>query len=153
MNVGTLIYCTDCHSSDTGLNASGSGPSGPHGSNIRPLLIAEYDTLDGTSESESAYALCYRCHERASILNNESFSRHSFYIVDQRTPCSVCHDGHGISSAQGTMVNNAHLMNFDTTVVQPDPITRMIEYRSTGPRTGSCTLTCHGKVHSGLKYP
>ncbi|HUB25980.1 MAG TPA: cytochrome c3 family protein [Tepidisphaeraceae bacterium] len=153
MNIGTIIYCTDCHNTDTGTSAGGGGPDGPHGSNFRPMLIAEYQTADGTSESESAYALCYRCHQRSSILGNESFSRHSIYIVDQRTPCSVCHDAHGIGSAQGTMRDNAHLMNFDTSIVQPDPITHLLEYRTTGMRTGKCYLTCHGKVHSGLKYP
>jgi predicted CXXCH cytochrome family protein len=153
MNTGTMIYCTDCHDSDTGSNAGGGGPNGPHGSNFRPLLVAEYDTVDGTSESSAAYALCYRCHERSSILNNDSFSRHSTYVVDQRTPCSVCHDGHGISSVQGTTHNNAHLINFDITIVRPDPISRQLTYISTGPRSGECFLLCHGKDHNGLKYP
>ena len=153
MNTGTIIYCTDCHNSDTAKSAGGSGPNGPHGSNFQPMLVAQYETFDGTSESESAYALCYRCHERSSILNNESFPRHSTYIVDQRTPCSVCHDAHGINSAQGSMRNNAHLINFDTSVVQPDPLTHKLEYVSTGMRSGKCFLTCHGKVHSGLRYP
>ncbi|HTW95254.1 MAG TPA: cytochrome c3 family protein [Tepidisphaeraceae bacterium] len=153
MNTGTIIYCTDCHDSDTAKSAGGSGPNGPHGSDFQPMLVAEYETVDGTSESTQAYALCYRCHERTSILNNESFSRHSFYVVDQRTPCSVCHDAHGISSAQGSMRNNAHLINFDTSVVQPDPLTHKLQYVSTGLRSGRCFLTCHGKVHSGLRYP
>ncbi|HWB53550.1 MAG TPA: cytochrome c3 family protein [Tepidisphaeraceae bacterium] len=153
MNTGTMIYCTDCHDSDTSKDAGGAGPNGPHGSDYRPMLIAQYQTIDGTSESSSAYALCYRCHERSSILNNDSFSKHSLHIVDQRTPCSVCHDAHGISSAQGTRMNNAHLINFDTTVVQPDPITKRLEYQSTGPRAGKCWLTCHGKAHSGTAYP
>jgi predicted CXXCH cytochrome family protein len=147
--IGSIIRCTDCHGSDSGS----SGAKGPHGSNIAPLLLANYETTDGTSESSTAYALCYNCHERSSILGNVSFSRHSIYIVDQRTPCSVCHDSHGISSAQGTMRTNSHLMNFDTTVVRPDPITKRLEYVSTGPRTGKCYLLCHGKDHSGLHYP
>jgi predicted CXXCH cytochrome family protein len=150
LTVGSLIYCTDCHSSDS---STAGGAKGPHGSNISPLLVANYQTMDGTSESSNAYALCYKCHERSSILSNVSFSRHSIYVVDQHTPCSVCHDSHGISSAQGTTTTNAHLINFDTTVVRPDPITNRLEYRSTGPRTGRCFLLCHGKDHSGLRYP
>jgi predicted CXXCH cytochrome family protein len=153
MTTATLIYCTDCHNSDTARKANGPGPNGPHGSNLPPLLIANYDTTDGSSESSVAYALCYRCHQRSSILNNDSFSTHRQHIVNDRTPCSVCHDSHGISSAQGTPTNNAHLINFDTTVVFPDPITHRLEYRSSGPRSGQCYLTCHGKVHSGTRYP
>jgi predicted CXXCH cytochrome family protein len=149
LNAGSIISCTDCHSSDSGTN----GVKGPHGSNIPPLLKANYETMDGTPESASAYALCYQCHERSSILGNESFSRHSIYIVDQRTPCSVCHDSHGISSAQGTTITNSHLMNFDTSVVRPDAISRRLTYRSTGPNSGQCFLTCHGKDVNGLRYP
>jgi predicted CXXCH cytochrome family protein len=152
MTTATLIYCTDCHNSDSGKKAGGTGPNGPHGSNIPPLLLANYDTIDGTSESSVAYALCYRCHERSNILGNFSFSEHRDHIVNDRTPCAVCHDAHGISSAQGTIMSNAHLINFDTTVVFPDPITKKLEYRTSGPRSGKCYLLCHGKVHSGTKY-
>jgi len=153
LTTASLIYCTDCHNSDTGRKSGGAGPDGPHGSNIPPLLIANYDTIDGASESSVAYALCYRCHERSSILNNDSYSGHRNHIVNDRTPCSVCHDAHGISSAQGTFTDNAHLINFDTTVVFPDPITKRLEYQSAGPRSGLCYLLCHGKDHSGVRYP
>jgi len=153
LTTASLIYCTDCHNSDTGRKSGGAGPDGPHGSNIPPLLLANYDTIDGVSESSVAYALCYRCHQRSSILNNESFSAHRQHIVNDRTPCSVCHDAHGISTAQGTFTNNGHLINFDTTVVFPDPITKRLEYRSAGPRSGQCYLLCHGKDHSGINYP
>ncbi len=153
LTTASLIYCTDCHNSDTGRKAGGSGPNGPHGSDIAPLLISSYDTTDGTSESSMAYALCYRCHQRSSILNNDSFTQHNQHIVNDRTPCSVCHDSHGISSAQGSVTANAHLINFDATIVFPDPITKRLEYRSTGNRSGQCYLLCHGKDHSGTRYP
>ncbi len=150
---GSLIGCTDCHSSDTGASAGGIGPSGPHGSSATPLLIARYETFDNTAESAVAYALCYRCHDRTSILNNESFTEHSRHVQTANVPCSICHDPHGISSAQGTPAGNAHLINFDTTVVKPDPVSGKLEYRSTGPRTGMCSLTCHGVVHTDRQYP
>jgi hypothetical protein len=153
LTTASLIYCTDCHNSDTSAKAGGGGTNGPHGSNFPPLLISNYDTVDGNSESSVAYALCYRCHERTSILNNDSFSSHRQHIVNDRTPCSVCHDAHGISSAQGTTTANAHLINFDTSVVFPDPITHRLQYQGFGPRNGQCYLLCHGKVHSGLRYP
>src|SRR5207245_2770686 len=69
----SMIYCTDCHASDTSKAAGASGANGPHGSNVLPLLLAQYDTIDGTSESASTYALCYRCHERSNLLSNISF--------------------------------------------------------------------------------
>jgi predicted CXXCH cytochrome family protein len=149
----SMIYCTDCHSSDSGGVVGAGGATGPHGSNNPPLLVARYDTTDNTAESATAYALCYGCHDRTSILNDESFSSHKKHIQELNTPCSVCHDPHGISSTQGTPINNAHLINFDTSVVLPDPASGKIEYRSLGPRTGECTLSCHGAAHSPLAYP
>jgi hypothetical protein len=160
LTTATLIYCSDCHGSDTSLKAGGTGPNGPHGSNLVPLLVAPYVTADLTPESATTYALCYRCHSRSSILSNESFSLHSLHIVGnpqtpspRPAPCSVCHDSHGISSAQGTAVNNAHLINFDTTVVFPDTVSGKLEYQSTGVNAGVCFLSCHGVNHPGLAYP
>src|SRR5262249_29465579 len=108
---------------------------------------------DGTSENADTYALCYRCHQRSSILSNASFTQHQSHIVNQNTPCSVCHDAHGISSAQGNLVNNSKLINFDTSVVTPDPVTGQLQYRSLGTSSGECFLSCHGKAHSPLMYP
>lgn len=151
LSTASMIYCTDCHNTDTTALANNTG--GPHGSNNRPLLALRYDTMDGASESESAYELCYKCHDRTSILGDTSFSSHRKHIVDERTPCSVCHDAHGISSAQGTLRNNSKLINFDTRVVQPDAITGTLQYVSYGPASGTCYLNCHGANHSNLAYP
>jgi len=147
----SVIYCSDCHNSDTSTLAGSSGANGPHGSANAGLLIAPYATADGVTESANTYALCYRCHQRSSILSNQSFSSHSFHVTDQRISCSICHDSHGISSAQGNQLNNAHLINFDTSVVQP--FNGVIAYASTGPRMGTCTLTCHGSIHDAREYP
>jgi hypothetical protein len=147
----SVIYCTDCHSSDQGRVASGTGPTGPHGSTFKPLLALRYDTKDFTQESEAAFALCYKCHDRNSILGDVTFP-HKVHLVDQQTPCSICHDSHGISSAQGTIIKNARLINFDTTVVRPDATTARLEFNQTGPRTGTCFLSCHGTTHSGTTY-
>ena len=155
LTTASVIYCTSCHATDSGATAgivNVAGAGGPHGSSIRPLLVAPYQTLDGTTESADAYALCYRCHQRSSILGNNSFPQHSKHIVDQRTPCSVCHDGHGISSAQGTPTNHAHLINFDITAVQRDPVTQRLEYQVTGAGSGQCYLSCHGVAHSPKSY-
>jgi predicted CXXCH cytochrome family protein len=153
LNSASMIYCSDCHASDTSPAAGGTGARGPHGSNISPLLALPYDRTDNIAESAAAYALCYKCHERTSILGNESFSGHSKHIVDQNTPCSICHDPHGIPAAQGNAVNHAHLINFDTTIVQRDRVTGRLEYQTMGDRAGTCYLTCHNVDHSPKSYP
>jgi predicted CXXCH cytochrome family protein len=143
MLTSTQIYCTDCHNSDTSVRG---GARGPHGSAYAPLLARNYTTTDNTPESTQAYDLCYSCHNRTSILGNQTFSKHSLHIVDQRTPCSVCHDSHGV-------LQNARLINFDRFVVKPTKSGLGPTYISSGLRKGSCTLSCHGKEHNAQKYP
>lgn len=145
--VTSRMYCTDCHSSN---DTAGAG--GPHGSDYSPLLSLNYTTADLTSESALAYALCYKCHSRTSIDSDASFSKHHEHIRGERTPCSTCHDPHGISSAQGTSTNNSHLINFDTSIVSPDPLTNRLEFEDQGTFRGRCYLRCHGENHSPLSY-
>ncbi len=146
MTVSTLIYCTSCHNSD-----STSGARGPHGSNYPYLLAYRYETADFTHESSYSYELCYQCHSRNSILNDESFPEHARHL-GQEIPCSACHDAHGISSAQGTRLNNSHLINFDISIVRSDPTTGRLEYEDMGIFHGRCYLMCHGKQHSPQEY-
>jgi predicted CXXCH cytochrome family protein len=135
---GSIIACTDCHD-----NNSTAGPDGPHGSIYPQLLTRQYLTQDNTPESASAYALCYGCHNRASILNDDSFSRHNRHIDE--TPCNTCHDPHGSQWPR--------LINFDTTIVFPNR-DGLLEFVSDGPGTfsGSCSLDCHGKDHRDQNY-
>jgi predicted CXXCH cytochrome family protein len=157
LTTASVIYCSDCHASDASKAAGSSGPNGPHGSSSAPLLIARYETADFTTESASSYALCYKCHDRNRILTqpqdinapgtpDNPFPTHYLHVVDNRTSCSACHDSHGVSSSQGSAQKNAHLINFDTTVVQPNTVTHTLEYNST---TGNCTLSCHNHEHNG----
>lgn len=139
----SIINCTDCHHSDSGVK-------GPHGSSHAPLLGANYTTKDNTSESAYAYALCYGCHSRNSILADESFPLHSEHL-NERIPCSACHDAHGISSAQGSAADHSHLINFDTVIVEPDA-QGMLEFEDLGRFSGRCYLQCHGENHSPKEY-
>jgi len=141
----SLIYCTDCHSDDSGVSR------GPHGSRFAPILRFQYETTDGTQESAQNYALCYRCHNQTSILNDQSFSEHRLHIVDQKAPCSVCHDAHGILD-DNISGSHTHLINFDTRYVFALAPNTVPLYQDTGNFTGSCTLICHGKTHNKLKY-
>ncbi|MHC4975047.1 MAG: cytochrome c3 family protein [Planctomycetota bacterium] len=148
----SVMYCSDCHGSDNSELTGGLGSPGVHGSSESPLLVARYSMNDLTTESSQAYALCYRCHDRNSILGDESFPEHRKHIVEEDTSCYVCHDAHGISSIQGSSRNNSHLINFATGVVLPDPISGRLEFIDQGLLAGTCYMQCHGTVHSPETY-
>jgi cytochrome c553 len=141
----SIISCRDCHGND-----DPSGPRGPHGSNYEGLLIDAYEMRDGNSESQYAYALCYRCHERNSILGDESFPKHSLHVTGGPsgvgTSCFTCHDAHGSPRYQA-------LIRFNDQVVRPT-VTGKLEYKtvSASSRSGSCTLLCHGVEHLDRSY-
>ncbi len=154
LHSGSVITCTDCHNSDNARSMGGGGANGPHGSIFEPLLVRNYETADFTTESEQAYALCYGCHRRQSILAGESFPLHSLHIVGFQAPCSVCHDAHGIYRGQGTETNHSSLINFDLSVVSPAETVfgPQIQYEDTGRFSGNCTLECHSRVHVQFPY-
>lgn len=150
----SMMYCSDCHGSESNLTPGDpSRGGGVHGSNYEGLLRARYETSDETSESAAAYALCYTCHNRDHILSeeNSSFPGHRRHVVEERTPCSACHDAHGIPSTQGSTMNNSNLINFDTRIVLPNARGRL-EFRDTGRFRGECFLQCHGRDHDPLGY-
>ncbi len=148
----SVIACTDCHQSDDSPAGGGNGPAGPHGSNYRPLLVDNYSTQEYVNESPSAYALCYRCHSRSSILSDNSFKEHKKHIVKEDAPCSACHDAHGIASSQGNSTNHSHLINFNTSYVLPSKKNGLLEWEDRGLRHGACSLKCHGEDHKWKGY-
>lgn len=138
--VTSIIYCTDCHTSDSG------DAKGPHGSTHRPLLAGNYTVLDNTTESPVAYDACYKCHNRSSILEDRSFKRHHLHISDVKAPCSACHDPHGVKQS-------THLINFDTTIVSKTQTTGQgPTFTDLGDKRGSCTLRCHNYEHVNEQY-
>ena len=150
----SVIYCTDCHDNDQGPKAPtpGTGPSGPHGSNYKHLLVARYDMENGSyPESAAAYALCYKCHDRSVILTEVSFRGHDKHVRGASSSCSICHDPHGISSTQGNATNNSSLMNFDRRFVTPSS-GGILRYENLGAGRARCYLTCHAKNHNPLSY-
>ncbi|NOX24997.1 MAG: hypothetical protein GXP59_02565 [Deltaproteobacteria bacterium] len=145
------IDCISCHN-----NSSASGPKGPHGSDYPFILTAQYSTADLTTESANSYALCYKCHSRATLLTPQMMMHytdfpHYLHVVRQKAPCGACHDPHGISNTQGNAVNNSHLINFNIDIVSPDPQGRLY-YERLGAFKGRCFLKCHGQVHNGFTY-
>lgn len=146
------IYCTDCHNSDSSVNAGGSGPNGPHGSIHHHILERRYDTTDYTSYSTAAYALCFKCHDPNVLMSGTSTFRglHRRHVIRESMPCSICHDPHGVS--QGTPEDGDHvgLINFDLNVVQPDSGGRL-RFEVDAIR-GTCYMSCHGTEHSPKFY-
>ncbi len=150
----SVIYCTDCHNSDTSPAAGGAGPNGPHGSNNNHILERNLNTGDGNSGTDftNMYALCFKCHSEASILNDESFADHKRHIDRENSSCLVCHDPHGVSASQGNSTNNSHLINFDTSIVIPNK-DGLLYYEDQGVFAGACYLKCHNNNHNPRDYP
>ncbi len=128
-NTSSIIKCSDCHGND-----DPGGPKGPHGSIYSPILKARYERASGP-ESPSNYALCYQCHNRTSILNDESFKAHKTHIVYNQVSCAQCHASHGSRS-------NPHLISFDFSSVVPNSKGELA-YIPSAPGTPRCLLTCH----------
>ena len=159
MSPSVVIYCTTCHADDEG------GSRGPHGSSFVPILKERYEMADSTPESYDNYALCYRCHNRSSILSDASFRKkalpttpsgggHSGHLA-AGAPCSACHDPHGVYdfAMQGPTGSHTHLINFDKSIVLPKTGSQYPVFTDTGTFSGSCTLVCHGVVHDNTSYP
>jgi hypothetical protein len=155
LTTSSRIYCTDCHNSDQSPATGNTGANGPHGSIYTPILERELILKDGSNESFGNYALCYKCHDRNSILGDQSFRAinaqgldrgHRFHIVDQKAACSTCHDAHGVAT-------QARLINFDRTSVTNSISNGRLEFNSTGGSSGNCSLTCHGADHANTAYP
>ena len=149
---GSMIRCTDCHNNDAGPRGGGGGPDGPHGSIHDFLLERNYTVTDDNVESAYEYAMCYKCHEQSSILGDQSFRLHRKHISEERSPCSACHDPHGVNTAVATGSDHTHLINFDTTIVFPVSGSKRPVFRDDGTYAGSCTLVCHGETHNDERY-
>lgn len=149
LSESSMMYCTDCHASN-GTTA----PAGPHGSIYPQILKYQYETTDYTTESAQAYELCYSCHDRTLFItdagDNVQRDVHYTHVVGADTPCSVCHDPHGISELDGTATANSHLINFDMTVVAA--VSGNAYFQDDGYRTGSCVLRCHNRGHNPRSY-
>lgn len=128
-STGSTIDCSDCHGNDDRM-----GPKGPHGSKYLHLLKANY-TVESGPESFFAYDLCYECHKRESILNDESFALHKRHVVYAAVSCSACHDPHGSRDYD-------NLISFDVKIVYPNSIGQL-NYMKFLPGKPRCFLSCH----------
>lgn len=136
----SVMYCTDCHGNNTA-----NGPKGPHGSIYVPILKLNLTTTDFGTESASAYALCYDCHDRTSLMTeSSSFKYHLKHVREKQTACTTCHDSHGV-------VGTKHLINFNTAYVTPSS-GGQLKFVDNGTYRGACYLTCHGQDHNPKTY-
>lgn len=140
------VSCSDCHGND-----DPEGPKGVHASRFRYILKENFVTDDNVTESPQAYALCYRCHSRASILGNESFRYHALHIngksgINSGTSCYTCHNSHGSTEYK-------YLIRFNRSVVFPNS-KGQLKYVEKGNAkfSGECYLACHGVDHNPKSY-
>ncbi len=147
----SMIYCTDCHNSNTSVNAGGSGANGPHGSAYAFILERRYDTSDYTQYSTAAYALCFKCHDPNILMSSQStFRFHSRHVQNADIPCSACHDPHGVPTGTTTDGDHVGLINFDRNIVQPTS-GGVLKLVITSTR-GYCYVQCHGRTHNPKRY-
>lgn len=146
----TIIGCSDCHNNND-WTANGVAPKGAHASRYAPILERNYASSDPTPESATNYDLCYKCHDRSTLLRDTPGTfPHARHVVTSQASCATCHDAHG--SRQ-----NAHLVNFmlrdeaGKQVVGTNSAGRL-EYISTLPGSGTCYLACHGADHNPQAY-
>ncbi len=141
LSTSNTITCTDCHNNDDSV-----GPKGPHGSSYNHLLTKYFSDKDGP-EGLDQYELCYICHKRSSILNNESFPFHNLHVVQEQTSCRTCHNPHG-------SIRYTHLIDFDNSpaFIRPSESGRL-EFFDLGNQSGECHLNCHDKEHNPAVYP
>ena len=145
LSVSSKIYCTDCHASD----GAGS-PAGPHGSSNIAILKYAYDTsrfpMMGTgwnaTDLNARWPLCFQCHNLSTVttIHTNISGGHYFKYIG----CNTCHDPHGYDGSLGVNGGSAasafeKLVNFDTTVIRPNPINgKMIDITNR-----KCYFVCH----------
>jgi predicted CXXCH cytochrome family protein len=134
LSITDRIGCTDCHGNNDSM-----GPKGPHGSDYSPILIAQYRMEDGPEDARE-YELCYMCHDRRSVLGDESFRRHNRHVVSEQTSCFTCHASHGST--------NSHLIEFNTLVVSSSPTDGGPIYQTGTAGNPRCYLECHSADHN-----
>ncbi len=175
----SVIGCTDCHNnSDHG----DTDPKGPHASRFSPILERNYVTTDPAPESPSAYAMCYKCHDRSSFVTPPAVAGPSAPATARAAPAARIagtpvrsastfggagfpHWLHVVKNqtscatchdAHGSRTN-PHLINFMTRDTAGRTVVSAnskgrMDYLATAPGQGQCNLSCHGRDHSSLGY-
>ena len=176
--VGDTVRCVNCHadpaSFDRASPPAAGGNLSPHVSSERGILFQPYRdrVLKGAAEGYAAtdFALCYVCHAEAPFRDitgnpraDTDFAYHGLHVSKLQgkgaggtsidTPgagqgdavCAECHFRiHSTAIAYRTEDrSNERLVNF-----APNVDATGAAWTRTGIAAGTCTLTCHGHVHS-----
>lgn len=143
-NGSKLTFCSDCHSSDTGVR-------GPHGSQFRYLLKKAY-TASPAQRTMSSAEICFDCHNYDTYANNNAsttvkgYSRfnppnegngHTYHVGSRRYPCYTCHETHG-STTQPNLIVTGRSPGLNS-------------YTRTA-NGGSCAPSCHGSQSYTVNY-
>ena len=153
-----MVYCTDCHTDAAATSA------GPHGSPRLHLLDGQQDyttVMTGVAPANQDQELCFKCHDAATYLDstnsntaNTNFRKssgnrnlHGTHMTrggGREATCYSCHDTHGSEQL--------YLLNFQVipgvlTITSGDS---QSAWSDSGTRR--CSLTCHGRSHSGASY-
>jgi predicted CXXCH cytochrome family protein len=157
-DMGTQIFCTDCHNSDDNREFGLGGPNGPHGSKWLHILERQYLSSQapggpGTTITvninqgpdltvNGPYGMCAKCHDLKNVMSNVSWSEHKRHVSDDGFSCSVCHNPHGMTAITANPTG-VGMVDFDLNVVGKNGISAI----SFNQGTNTCTLQCHNHVH------
>ena len=171
------LDCTSCHG-----NPNAAGPRGPHASPNLFLLKAPFGREgDAAAAGSQRNDLCFTCHDRASIMGNQSFPWHAQHVAGftSGTPVRGNRSSRPGTPPQKFTVGGIHraaasgssgtptacatchdghgsarypaLIAFDPAVVSRASL-GVIDFQRGGLRQGSCTLSCHGYDHLQTNY-
>ncbi len=142
----SLVYCSDCHGSDSGA------VEGPHGSLHDHLLRAPYVTSSDKREMVPD-ELCFGCHNYDTYANDDAsdtvagqsrfngpeFGKgHTFHVAKKGYPCYACHESHGSTDKPALIATGRN--------------PGLNDYRQT-PDGGTCYPTCHRDESYDINYP
>jgi predicted CXXCH cytochrome family protein len=151
-----------------------------HASSNRGILVAPYRDRDLKGPNElynaSDFSLCYVCHAESPMVDDSgdpladtNFNWHGYHLANLtytgtgsrdidaggagqgNAVCAECHfRTHGTALAVNGQEPATGLVNFAPNVQPANGVVRFVP--ATPTAYGSCTLTCHGKVHVNYPY-
>jgi len=144
---GTLIEAWASQKSFRPKDGSGDADGGANFHGQRRKNDTHASTTDPDSRLYRKAAgreakLCYMCHDRRSVLGDESFRKHSFHIINQNTACYTCHNSHGSGNTKNLMVFNPAVVSPSNTGLGPQYIPDPVQTK--------CFLRCHNADHQAL---
>lgn len=131
------LDCTSCHD-----NPNPAGPRGPHASPFPHLLKASYGREgDVGMVGDRMNDLCFTCHDRTSILSNQSFPWHAQHVAGFTAASKVVGPATLRPSSRQTQVAGVGFRGLSAG-----------SGSSAGVGQPAACATCHDP-HGSVKYP